>query len=162
VRRALRRGGIVLAVVLVVVQFVPYGHDHDNPPVTMDAPWASAQAAAIARASCYDCHSNQTDWPWYSNVAPMSFLVVKDVKQGREKVNFSEWDRPQDDADELEDSIEDGSMPPWQYTLVHRGASLTAAEKRVLLAAVRQLPGAADDDGGDGRGRGRGRGGDDD
>ena len=136
---------LVVGVALVTMQFVPYGHDHDNPPVTMDAPWPDARAEALARAACYDCHSNETTWPWYSHVAPMSFLVVNDVKEGRHEVNFSEWDRPQEEADDLQRVIRRGSMPPRQYTLLHGDASLSDAEKRTLLDAIRQLPGAEDD-----------------
>jgi hypothetical protein len=145
VRRVARIVGLTLLAALAIAQFVPYGHDHENPRVTMDAPWASARAEAIARESCYDCHSNETEWPWYTSVAPMSFLAVNDVKEGRHEVNFSEWDRPQEEADDLQRVIRRGSMPPKQYTFIHRGASLDAEEKRILLDAIRQLPGAEDD-----------------
>ena len=144
-RRVAKIAGLTLLVALVIMQFVPYGHDHDNPRVTQDAPWPSARAEAIARESCYDCHSNETKWRWYTNVAPMSFLAVNDVKEGRHEVNFSEWDRPQEEADDLQRVIRRGSMPPRQYTLLHPDASLDAQERQVLLDALRQLPGAEDD-----------------
>lgn len=149
--------GLVVVAVVVALQLVPYGHDHDNPPVTKEAPWPSARAAAIARASCYDCHSNETRWRWYTNIAPFSLYTVHDVKEGRGKLNFSEWDRPQEAGDDLEEVIREGSMPPDQYTWIHRGASLTAAERQILLDAVRSM----DQPPGGERGRNRGRGGGD-
>jgi hypothetical protein len=77
-RRVLVRVALGLAIVAVAIQFVPYGWWHDNPPVVRDAPWPDAASAAVARESCYACHSNQTDWPLYSYVAPMSWLVRSD------------------------------------------------------------------------------------
>ena len=68
---------------LLALQLVPYGRDHDNPPVAQDAPWATAEGRRLAVAACYDCHSNATRWPVYSHVAPMSWLVQRDVENGR-------------------------------------------------------------------------------
>jgi hypothetical protein len=147
--RLLRVTVFGLAGGLVALQLVPYGRDHTNPPVIRDAPWASAEARRIAVTACYDCHSNETRWPWYSNVAPMSWLVQDDVDEGRDKLNFSEWERRQD-ADDLVESVTEGSMPPRAYTLVHSSARLSAAEKEILLAAMRALQG---EDGDGERGR---------
>lgn len=129
---------VVAVVAFVALQVVPYGHDHTNPRVTMDAPWPSQQAAAIARASCYDCHSNETKWRWYTNIAPASFYTVHDVKEARAALNFSQWDQPQR-AHELEEVIREGSMPPREYTILHRGTSLSAAEKKTLLDAIASM-----------------------
>src|SRR5687768_1756649 len=101
VRRLVLRAALLLLVVFVAMQLVPYGWKHSNPPVVADAPWPSAEAEAIARTSCYDCHSNETEWPAYSYVAPMSWVVRKDVEAGRRTLNFSEWgvrDQEVDDA----------------------------------------------------------------
>ncbi|MFP5326360.1 MAG: heme-binding domain-containing protein [Acidimicrobiia bacterium] len=130
---------VVLAIAFVAIQFVPYGRDHTNPPVALDAPWPSAEAERIARISCYDCHSNETRWPLYSYVAPMSWLVYEDVKAGREVLNFSEFDRRQDEVDDIGDVIEDGEMPPANYTAIHRGAKLTDDEARVLSEAGEEM-----------------------
>jgi hypothetical protein len=65
--------GLGAVVVFVLLQAVPYGWSHSNPPVTANAPWPSPQAESLARAACYDCHSNETEWPFYSYVAPMSW-----------------------------------------------------------------------------------------
>jgi hypothetical protein len=137
--------GIVLVGLFVAVQLVPYGWQHSNPPVTADPPWPNAEAASIARTSCYDCHSNETDWPWYSYVAPMSWVVRKDVDEGRDELNFSEWGR---DDNEIRDAIEvirDGEMPPSNYTRLHPDAKLTDEEATILANALLQL-GARDED----------------
>jgi hypothetical protein len=139
VLRVLRWPALVLVVVFVAIQFVPYGWKHSNPPVSRDAPWPDAQSAAIARASCYDCHSNETDWPVYSYVAPMSWLVRNDVEEGRGDLNFSEWDRDAGEADDAIDAVRDGSMPPRQYTLLHRDADLDDEEQARLIAALEQM-----------------------
>jgi hypothetical protein len=147
------------------LQLVPYGWSHPNPPVTQDAPWPDAASAGIARDSCYDCHSNETDWPAYSYVAPMSWLVRRDVEGGRDELNFSRWDEDGGDADDAVEAIRAGSMPPWQYTLIHRGSTLSDAEADRLVAALEAMDeggGGGGDDRDDDSGRGRGRGGDDD
>ena len=136
--RIVRAAVFTLAGVFVALQFVPYGRDHANPPVTRDAPWTSREARRIALTACYDCHSNETDWPWYSHAAPMSWLVQDDVDEGRDELNFSEWDRRQD-ADYLVESMTEGSMPPRPYLLLHPSARLSAAEKATLLAALEAL-----------------------
>src|ERR671916_3090062 len=155
-RSNLRRAALWTAAIgvglAVAVQFVPYGWRHPNPPVTMDAPWPDAASERIARESCYSCHSNETDWPLYSYVAPMSWLVRQDVERGREELNFSEWDG---DADDAAEAVADGSMPPDRYTVIHGDADLSTEEQERLIAALGQLE---EQDGGGGRGRGRGRG----
>src|SRR6478752_8956052 len=90
-RRVLLHVAAVLVAVFLVLQLVPYGWKHSNPPVTAAAPWPDAESEAIARESCYSCHSNETDWPAYSYVAPASWLVRRDVENGRRAMNFSEW-----------------------------------------------------------------------
>jgi ferric-dicitrate binding protein FerR (iron transport regulator) len=139
----------VLLGAFVLMQLVPYGWTHANPPVTSAAPWPNAEAEAIARESCYDCHSNETKWPAYSYVAPMSWLVRSDVETGRSEMNFSEWDPSDNEADDAVEEIERGSMPLDKYTAIHRGAELTDEEKATLMAALDQM--ASDDRGGKGR-----------
>jgi hypothetical protein len=138
-RAMVRWAAISVALVLLAMQLVPYGWHHSNPPVVQDAPWPDAQSAAIARESCYGCHSNETDWPVYSYVAPMSWLVRRDVDRGRDQLNFSRWDRDADEADDAVRVIRDGAMPPSQYTLIHRGAKLTDAEATALIAALQSM-----------------------
>jgi hypothetical protein len=148
--------------VFLALQLVPYGWKHDNPPVVADAPWPDAETEAIARTACYDCHSNETDWPLYSYVAPMSWLVRRDVENGRDELNFSDWDRDVGEADDAIEMIEDGSMPPRQYTLIHRDADLSDEEEQQLIDALAQLGEGGDDSGSDDRSGGGGGSSDDD
>jgi hypothetical protein len=155
-RRALLWSLGAVAAVAIGIQLVPYGWWHENPPVAQAAPWPDAESEAIARESCYACHSNETDWPAYSYVAPMSWLVRYDVESGRDELNFSDWARFADEADDAAEAVLDGEMPLGRYTVVHRDAQLTEAERDVLVTALAQMAG---DGGGDDSGRGRGRGG---
>jgi len=93
--------------------------------------------AAILRVSCYDCHSHETKWPWYSHVAPVSWLVASDVKEGRRHLNFSDWpvDDPERAAKRLENASEElgyKEMPPGQYKIMHPLARLTDAQRQQL------------------------------
>ena len=92
-RDGLRGLALLGAVGFAVIQLVPIGWDHSNPPVTGEPQWDSQTTRDLAVRACFDCHSNDTDWPWYSYVAPVSWLVVGDILSGREELNFSEWDR---------------------------------------------------------------------
>jgi hypothetical protein len=151
-RAVLRIGALCLGALLLALQLVPYGRDHDNPPVTRDAPWPTAEGRRLAVAACYDCHSNETRWPLYSYVAPMSWLVQRDVENGRRELNFSEWDG---DADDAADAVEDGSMPPRSYTLLHPDARLSGEERAALLRELEALEEVGEDDrSGSNRGRG--------
>lgn len=140
-RRVVLVGGGVVVAAFLAIQLVPYGWSHPNPPVVRDAPWPDEESAAIARTSCYDCHSNETDWPAYSYVAPMSWLVRSDVEEGRDELNLSDWDADADEADDAAEEVEEGSMPPSQYTRVHRDARLTDEERATLVAALEQMAG---------------------
>jgi hypothetical protein len=142
-RVAVVLGGSALGAFLLL-QLVPYGWEKSNPPVTAAAPWPDPRAEAIARTACYDCHSNETDWPLYSYVAPMSWLVRRDVERGRGELNFSEWD--EDAADAAEDAREEiveGRMPLPNYRRIHRDAQLSDEDAAVLIAALEQM---AEDD----------------
>lgn len=138
--RMTRREGRLLAGVLaglaVVVQVLPVGAPRDNPPVRAEPAWSSPRARELFFRSCGDCHSNQTRWPWYSRVAPVSWLVAHDVKGGRGHLNVSEWDRPQEDANEAAEELRDGEMPLTMYLIAHPGARLTGAEKAELVAGL--------------------------
>jgi len=137
-RRPLLPAVGILAGAFVLLQLIPYGHDHGAPPTTKQA-HLRGPADRIAAAACSDCHSNRTRWPWYTNVAPSSLLVVNDVKGGREHMNLSRWDSPQPDLQEVVGVIDGGGMPPAQYKLIHGDARLSAAERRTLIAGFRSL-----------------------
>lgn len=128
---------VALLGVFVLIQGVPYGRSHSNPPVTKEPSWNSPQTRAFAVDACFDCHSNLTKWRWYSNVAPASWLIQRDVDGGRSQFNFSEWDRPQDvSIGDIADSIRGGSMPPWFYVLMHSGAKLSKLQKEAFIQGL--------------------------
>jgi hypothetical protein len=133
-RRLIRIVVLAGIAVFLAAQLVPYGWWHENPPVVAPAVWPDVQSEELARAACYDCHSNETRWPLYSYVAPMSWLVRRDVEEGRDDLNFSDWDGG--DADDAIDAIIEGGMPPTRYTLIHRDASLSPEETAVVIDAL--------------------------
>lgn len=122
---------VVLAAVLI--QVIPYGHSHTNPPVVTEPMWNSPETRALFKRACFDCHSNETVWPWYSNVAPVSWLVQNDVDGGRRHINFSEWNSPSRHAKDVADQVSHGDMPPNVYLPMHPEAKLTEAEIKTLI-----------------------------
>ena len=134
-----------LGALLVAVQFVPYGRAHDNPPVTAEPSWDSPVTRDLAVRACFDCHSNQTRWPWYSNIAPMSWLIQRDIDEGREELNWSEWG-PGSEGDESAETVLEGSMPPGPYVLLHPEARLTDQEMDALVAGLVATFGSEDGD----------------
>ena len=116
----------------VLIQFIPFGHTHTNPPAAGEPPWNSPQTRELVRRACFDCHSNETVWPWYSHVAPVSWLLQRDVNGGRSHLNFTEWDHPQKHAKDVAEQLKEGEMPPWFYLPMHPAARLTEAEKQAL------------------------------
>ena len=126
--------GLGLVALVLGMQLIPL--NHTNPPVTREVKWDSPQTRALAQRACGDCHSNETVWPWDAYVAPASFLIVRHVDEGRSRLNFSEWDKPNSDYREVQRSINDGEMPLWDYLLVHPDANLTAAENTQLLTGL--------------------------
>lgn len=129
-------GAVALA---LLIQLVPYGKNHNNPPVVAEPAWDSPQTRALAQRACFDCHSNETVWPWYSNYAPVSWLVQRDVDEGREKLNFSEWGtgrRERRETEEVREVIERGEMPPRIYLLQHPDAALTKEETAQLIRGL--------------------------
>jgi mono/diheme cytochrome c family protein len=131
------RGAIGLLVAFVAIQAVPYGRSHSNPPTTKEPSWDSARTRTLFMQSCGDCHSNATKWPWYTNIAPVSWLTQKDVDGGRASFDISNWDRPQDvSVQDMAEAIRGGSMPPWFYTPLHPSASLSKADQEALIAGL--------------------------
>ena len=126
---------VVLGLLIVAIQLVPV--PRENPPVTA-AITVPPDVQTVLETSCYDCHSNLTDWPWYSSVAPASWLVYKDVKKGRDELNFSEWgeysDRRQNHKlEEIEEKVVDGEMPLKLYLPLHPEARLSEAAMGTLI-----------------------------
>ena len=132
--RVLRWVVLVIVVVFVAMQLVPL--NRSNPPVSAEVA-APPDARAVLRRACYDCHSNETVWPWYAWVAPVSWLVARDVHEGRRELNFSVWGRytTKEQVKKLKETwetVEEGEMPPWYYLPLHRNARLSAQDKAVL------------------------------
>lgn len=135
-RRFWLRAGLVLAVAFVGVQFVPYGRDHVNPPVVAEPVWDSPETRALARQACFDCHSNETAWPVYSHVAPVSWLIQRDIAEGRAALNFSEWQRPQKEAKDAAEEVLEGEMPLRIYQLMHAHARLSPTDRDRLARCL--------------------------
>jgi hypothetical protein len=131
---------VVLGLVALfgLIQLVPYGHG-GNPPVTKSPVWPAGDGRALAKAACYDCHSNLTKRWWATQIAPVSWLAQSDVDGGRANLNFSRWDAPQPSLEQVVRTVLSGSMPPLQYKLVHGDARLDTPERRRLANAIAQL-----------------------
>jgi hypothetical protein len=133
---------IILGLLLAgffLLQLIPYGRSHSNPPVLAEPSWDSAETRGLAQRACYDCHSNETVWPWYSHIAPVSWLVQNHVDEGREYLNFSEWGqghREGEEGDEMAEVIYDGEMPVRSYLITHSEARLGEAEKKMLAEGL--------------------------
>jgi hypothetical protein len=135
----LRRVALGAAALLLALQLVPYGWRHENPPDKTVARFPDERSAALWKVACADCHSNRTSWPIWSFVAPISWLVRSDVDAGRKELNVSDWERYDGKADDAADEIEDGTMPPDKYTLLHPDAKLSDEEKQALIDALNAM-----------------------
>jgi mono/diheme cytochrome c family protein len=131
----LLKGAGIAVVVLLLLQILPVMQP-SNPPVVNEPVWDSPGTRALAKRACFDCHSNETLWPWYAKVAPMSWLVVYDVRQGRARFNFSDWYAGVMSGRKAEEEIRSGRMPLPRYLLLHPEARLTDAEKAELRAGL--------------------------
>jgi len=131
-KKALACAAVFLTVVFLGIQLVPV--DRSNPPVLADLV-APPEVKAVLKRSCYDCHSNETQWPWYSRVAPVSWLVAHDVEEGREELNFSNWARHANDPEireEIVEEIEEGEMPMKAYIVTHPKAKISKDDLALL------------------------------
>jgi len=129
--------GIIVGAV-IAMQLVPYGKGHSNPPVVKEPQWDSVRTKDLFSRACGDCHSNGTKWPWYSNVAPVSWLVQHDVKEGREKFNVSVWGvQKKNEGEEAAEEMMKGDMPPWFYVMPHPEAKLSEQETSDLINGLK-------------------------
>lgn len=135
-RPRLSRVLLVLVGLLLAIQLLPFGRNHVNPPVVSEPKWDSPETRALFFRACADCHSNETKWPWYSNVAPVSWLVARDVHGGRRHLDVSEWNRPQKNAKKAAGELRDGEMPLAIYLPLHAAARLSADEKAALVRGL--------------------------
>ncbi len=130
--------GLGLVLILALIQLVPYGKTHENPTVHNQIAWDSPRTEALVRGACFDCHSNEVNWPWYANVAPVSWLVQHDVDEARQEMNFSTMTNDQLKllVGEMVEKISENRMAPMQYTAIHASARLSVAEKQDLIAGL--------------------------
>jgi Haem-binding domain len=134
--------GLGIVGLFALVQLIPYGRTHSNPRVVEEPKWASPRTRELAVRACFNCHSNETKWPWYADIAPFSWVVQKDVEDARSVINFSEWNRTYDLANESGPSVIRGDMPPYKYRMAHPEAELTADEKLELARGLNATVGA--------------------
>jgi len=143
VRRIITIGFGLAVALFLLIQLIPI-RPQPNPPVLAEPAWDRTETRALAQRACFNCHSNETVWPIYSYVAPISWLVVHDTLEGRHELNFSEWGVAQSSGHEprqlkpekIQREIASGSMPPRIYLLTHPEARLTDAEKQQLIAGL--------------------------
>jgi hypothetical protein len=126
---------VSLVAAFLLIQLIPYGHQHTNPPVVQEPQWDTTQTRDLAQRACFDCHSNETVWPWYSNVAPVSWLVQRDVNEGRQRLNFSDWGRVRE-LDDIPRVVKSVEMPLPIFLIMHPEARLTQAEKDALVSGL--------------------------
>jgi hypothetical protein len=142
VSKTLKKIAIALVVVLLMAQFVRM--DKSNPPVRSDLT-APAEVTSIVRRACYNCHSNETSWPWYAEIAPVSWLVANDVREGREHLNFSEWGSYDGGTQshklrDIAEEVQDGEMPPWYYSVAHGESRLAPSERNRIFSWASGAP----------------------
>jgi mono/diheme cytochrome c family protein len=138
-KKLLKIIGLIIGIMLagfILLQIIPYGRNHTNPPVVSEPKWDSPRTKELAQRACFDCHSNETVWPWYSNIAPGSWLIYRDVVEGRSRLNFSDWNNSSGRAGEAPGIVMEGEMPPLQYLLIHKNANLTTAEREELAKGL--------------------------
>ena len=130
-----KRTLLILGGLAIAIQFVPVSRS--NPPVVKELTWDSPATRAFAQRACFDCHSNEVKWPWYSYIEPMSWLVARDVAEARGRFNFSEVSS-EDRVGIFVKRIQSGEMPLPRYVAVHPSARLTDDEKNEFIAGLRR------------------------
>lgn len=127
----------IIIVAAVAIQFIPYGKDYANPPVVAEPGWDHPKTRELFFRACGDCHSNETRWPWYSRIAPVSWLVQHDVDEGREHFNVSVWGiQNKNKGDEAAKEVREEEMPPWFYAIPHPEAKLSKNERAGLIKGL--------------------------
>ncbi len=134
---------ITIIIVLILIQFIPYGKNHTNPKVISEPNWDSNQTRALFMKACGNCHSHETKWPSYSTIAPISWLIYHDVMEAREHFNVSAWGvQEKNHGKDAAKELEKGSMPPLLYLLAHPEAKLKDKEKKELIEGLKKTFGS--------------------
>jgi hypothetical protein len=148
--RTLAIDAALVIVAFIAFQLIPV--KRTNPPVVREPVWDSPETRALAQDACFDCHSYETKWPWYSRIAPMSWVIWYDVTEGRQRLNFSDWDRhagedtvdpnnpfpPKTLSERIAQVISSGRMPPGSYRLMNPKARLSDSQKAALIEGLVQ------------------------
>jgi len=128
---------IYFIIVLIVIQFIPFGKEHTNPKIINEPNWNNIKTKKLFYKACGDCHSYKTKWPSYSNYAPASWLISYDVNEGREHLNINEKFSRKDIEEAIEE-IEENEMPPLPYKIMHKNEQLTDNEKKELINGLKE------------------------
>ena len=139
-----------LLALFALIQLIPF-RVH-NPPPRQGPAWDSPRTEELARQACFDCHSNEVQTPWYGHVAPVAWVVRHHVDEGRAALNFSEMDRPQEEAHEAGETVVEGEMPPAYYRLAHPAARLSPADRQALIDGLNATLGSEEEGEGEGEG----------
>jgi len=127
-----------VTVFVIAIQFIPYGKNHTNPPVQATVQWDTPKTKQLFMRACGDCHSNETKWPAYSNVVPISWFIMAHVEEGREHFNVSMWGiQKKNKGDEAAEEVEEGDMPLISYLIAHPEAKLTEQETKTLIQGLK-------------------------
>ncbi len=119
-----------IIITAIAIQFVPYGKDHANPSIVSEPNWDKIRTRELFYKACFDCHSHETVWPWYSNFAPVSWLIQRDVDEGREHFNVSMWGaQKKNEGDDAVKEVKEGKMPPWFYLIPNPSTRLSESEE---------------------------------
>jgi len=137
-KKIFRATAIILGIVFIALQFVPSSFSRVNPPVTGEPTWDSPETRATFFKACADCHSNETRFPWYSRIAPVSWLLEKDIQQGRKHFNISEWDKSERGGDDAVEEVQKGAMPIGPYLLMHPETNFNLTEKRAFVEGLKK------------------------
>lgn len=129
-------GGFIM--IMWMIQMVPYGKQQSNPPILSEIQWNTPKTRVLFYKSCKNCHTNETEWPWYSKLAPASWLIQYDVTEGRAGFNVSEWipGRAVNNGKKAAKEVKEGEMPPWYYLPAHPAAWLNKDEKADLISGL--------------------------
>jgi len=122
--------------IFLLIQLIPFGHSRTNPATVAEPNWSRPEVRALVKEHCFQCHSNETEWTWYANIAPGSWLIAFDVIEGRGKFNFSDWSNRPGELDEMIKTIQAGEMPPVQYWIFHPNSRLNDQQKQDLISAL--------------------------
>ncbi|MFT7860452.1 MAG: heme-binding domain-containing protein [Sulfurimonas sp.] len=137
-KKLFRFVALPLITLLILIQLLPIDKGHTNPPILAEPMWDSQTTRKLFQRACADCHAHTTNWPWYSNIAPISWIITDHVEEGREHFNVSVWGiQKKNEGDEAAEEVEDGEMPIFGYEFTHPEARLTADEKKALIQGLK-------------------------